>query len=212
MQIYIILFFSYMIGSFSFSRLILKFFRKKDSFKNLSINVNGTNERVNIIGGNTVSMILGPKIGLFTSLLDALKTIIPMYILKITNFPIEYYLIFSIGSLIGHVWPIYYNFKGGRGASTLIGSFLVVDFVGLITSLILGFVVGFLGLSSPGLAFMGWLLFMLPWVFFVKKDFLIINYSILLILIYFLANLPEILLLYKYIKIDGSNAYMDSLY
>ena len=99
----------YLLGSLSFSRIMLKLFAKDQEIGNLDIPIVGTDETtgVKIFGANAASMILGAKMGIMIGILDMFKVVLPMLIFKFFLYPAQtYYLIIGITGLIGHNWPI----------------------------------------------------------------------------------------------------------
>ena len=61
-------------------------------------------------------------------------------------------LICAAAAVIGHVWPMWHQFKGGKGAATLLGAYLVISYPLVIVMLISFFVLlslfGFVGLAT----------------------------------------------------------------
>jgi acyl phosphate:glycerol-3-phosphate acyltransferase len=80
-------------------------------------------------GASNVTMVMGIKFGFFTFILDLLKVIIAMnivsFIFQITSHLQIYSGLFAV---LGHIFPFYLNFKGGKGVTTLIGMFFVISF------------------------------------------------------------------------------------
>ena len=115
---------SYLLGGISVARLITK---KGDSG---GINTQGS--------GNpgTMNMLRthGIVMGLFTLLCDALKGVIPalfglLYFGNFVDIQFGYVALYTFGlfAVIGHVFPIYFKFKGGKGIATTFGIFMVAD-------------------------------------------------------------------------------------
>ena len=108
-EIYVIIAISYAFGSIPFGYLITKFFLKKDIRKIGSGNIGATNV---LRTGNKI-------IGYSTLLLDVLKAILPLIIIKI--YMNEFLFIASLSVFLGHVFPIWLKFKGGKGVATYVG-------------------------------------------------------------------------------------------
>ena len=100
---------SYLMGSIPFGFILTKIFLKKDIRKIGSGNIGATNA---LRTGNRL-------IGYTTLLLDIIKAIIPVIYVKI-NFP-ELLYIASLCAFLGHVFPIWLKFKGGKGVATYVG-------------------------------------------------------------------------------------------
>lgn len=78
------------------------------------------------IGATNVFRILGWKLGLITFTIDMLKGLIPTYIAsKIFQNP---YITIAVGlaAVVGHIFTIFLNFKGGKGVATSAGVFLAI--------------------------------------------------------------------------------------
>ena len=100
---------SYLMGSIPFGFILTKIFLKKDIRKIGSGNIGATNA---LRTGNKV-------IGYATLILDISKAIIPVIYTKI-NFP-ELIFVASLCAFLGHVFPIWLKFKGGKGVATYVG-------------------------------------------------------------------------------------------
>ena len=100
---------SYLMGSIPFGFILTKIFLKKDIREIGSGNIGATNA---LRTGNKV-------IGYTTLILDISKAIIPVIYTKI-NFP-ELIFVASLCAFLGHVFPIWLKFKGGKGVATYLG-------------------------------------------------------------------------------------------
>ena len=100
---------SYLMGSIPFGLILTKFFLKKDIRDIGSGNIGATNV---LRTGNKL-------IGYLTLVLDITKAVIPVIYVKI-NFP-ELIYIASLSAFLGHVFPIWLKFKGGKGVATYVG-------------------------------------------------------------------------------------------
>ena len=105
----LISFVSYLIGSIPSGFLLTKIFLKKDIRNIGSGNIGATNA---LRTGNKT-------IGYTTLILDVSKAVIPIIYIKL-NFP-EFIYISSLSIFLGHVFPIWLKFKGGKGVATYIG-------------------------------------------------------------------------------------------
>ena len=114
-MLFLILFLSYLIGSIPFGFLLTKIFLKKDIRKIGSGNIGATNA---LRTGNKL-------IGYSTLTLDISKAVILLLIIKF-NFS-EYLFTSSIAVFLGHVFPIWLNFKGGKGVATYVGILFCIN-------------------------------------------------------------------------------------
>ena len=112
---------SYLMGSIPFGLILTKQFLNKDIRKIGSGNIGATN-----------ALRTGNKfIGYSTLILDIVKAIIPVIYVKI-NYPDLIYIA-SLCAFLGHVFPIWLKFKGGKGVATYVGILCSINvFLGLI--------------------------------------------------------------------------------
>lgn len=106
----IFLFFSYFFASIPFGLLIGKVFYKKD------IRLEGSGN----IGATNVWRICGKPAGILTFLLDGLKGAIPVIISKYIFLNPVLPFIVALICILGHIFPVYLKFKGGRGVATML--------------------------------------------------------------------------------------------
>tara|TARA_Y100001936_G_C16026811_1_gene643047 strand:- start:64 stop:642 length:579 start_codon:yes stop_codon:yes gene_type:complete len=109
MKLEIIIIISYLLGSIPFGFLLTKIFLNKDIRKIGSGNIGATNA---LRTGNKT-------LGYATLILDILKAIIPLIFVKI--YYSEYLYISSLCVFLGHVFPVWLKFKGGKGVATYVG-------------------------------------------------------------------------------------------
>jgi len=122
---------SYLLGSIPFGFILTKIFLKKDIRDIGSGNIGATNA---LRAGNKL-------LGYATLVLDVTKAILPVLYIKF-NYP-DYIFIASLSAFLGHVFPIWLKFKGGKGVATYIGILLSINLIfGLI--FIISWVVVFL--------------------------------------------------------------------
>ena len=79
------------------------------------------------IGATNVYRVAGRKLGIITLLGDCLKAVLPMLIaMKIFSLQGNDLALIGLAAFIGHCYPIYLGFKGGKGVATALGVFLVI--------------------------------------------------------------------------------------
>ena len=108
---------SYLMGSIPFGFLLTKIFLEKDIREIGSGNIGATNA---LRTGNKL-------IGYSTLLLDVVKAIIPVLYVKI-NHP-ELIYISSLCAFLGHVFPVWLKFKGGKGVATYVGILFCINYI-----------------------------------------------------------------------------------
>ena len=114
----------YLVGSIPFGLLLSKLLSKNDPRLVGSKNIGATN----------IVRTSGWKLGLLTLIFDMLKGLIPVVILKNHLVEQSFIILFIF---LGHLFPIWIKFKGGKGIAVIIGClFGYKFFYGLIFSLI----------------------------------------------------------------------------
>jgi glycerol-3-phosphate acyltransferase PlsY len=203
----------YLLGSISFARLVTRIAAPEADITGLVVPVAGTEEaaRVEVVGANAASMILGPKLGLAVGLLDMLKVILLMLAFRLYAPDQPYYLVASVTGLLGHNWPLYHRFRGGRGFSVIFGSFVVVDWLGALVTPLVGTLVGIVILGNASLGYVAWLWLMIPWLWFRTHDVVHLVYALVVNLIFLVATLPEIRTFARYRREGKLDAYMQGL-
>ena len=112
---------SYLLGSIPFGFILTKIFLKKDIRDIGSGNIGATNA---LRTGNKL-------LGYATLMLDITKAILPVLFIKF-NYP-DYIFIAALSIFLGHVFPIWLKFKGGKGVATYVGILLSINvIIGLI--------------------------------------------------------------------------------
>ena len=120
-ELIIIILLSYFLGSIPFGYILTKIFLKKDIRNIGSGNIGATN----------VLRTGSKSIGYATLILDLSKAILPMILIKMTNN--EYLFLVGFCIFIGHVFPLWLKFKGGKGIATYIGILFCINYsLGLI--------------------------------------------------------------------------------
>ena len=115
---------AYLVGSINFG-LILGYIQGLDIRSQGSGNAGATN----------ALRILGARSGIFVFVGDAFKGYFSLYLCNLVLaqqenllfLPSDYLFLSLIFSLIGHCYPIWFNFRGGKGAATALGAFLFID-------------------------------------------------------------------------------------
>ena len=117
MELILVTTISYLMGSVPFGLILTKIFLNKDIRDIGSGNIGATNV---LRTGNKI-------IGYLTLLLDVLKAVIPVLYIKF-NFP-ELIYVSSLSVFIGHVFPLWLKFKGGKGVATYVGILFSINYI-----------------------------------------------------------------------------------
>jgi len=204
----------YLIGSISFARIGLRLAGADRDISELEIPVEGADEtaRVEIFGANAASMILGAKAGIAIGIMDMLKAAFPMLLFRIF-FPAEhYYLVIWVAVLIGHNWPLYFNFKGGRGFSVIFGGLIIIDWIAAIMLPFIGILFGLFVAGNMMIGYLGWIVFMPFWFWFRTFDLSFLSYSVTILMLFLFSTRPEVRTMAKYRREGKIEEYMRGLY
>ena len=109
---------AYMMGSIPFGKIITKLLTGEDITKTGSKNIGATN----------VYRTVSKKAGLLVLLLDGIKPIIAQVIIYyfFAQFYQNYKFLYFLTSIIGHIFPIWLMFKGGKGVACFFGGYLLI--------------------------------------------------------------------------------------
>jgi glycerol-3-phosphate acyltransferase PlsY len=76
------------------------------------------------VGAQNAFKQLGPKTGVAVGFIDAAKGALAIVIAQLANLPQIAVLLAGAAAVVGHNWPLFLRFRGGRGESTTIGVLL----------------------------------------------------------------------------------------
>ncbi|HEY8095756.1 MAG TPA: glycerol-3-phosphate 1-O-acyltransferase PlsY [Methylobacter sp.] len=105
---------AYLIGSISSAIIICRLMGLPDPREQGSGNPGATN----------VMRIGGKKAAAITLLGDSLKGFIPVYVANVLGLPAELVAATGLAAFIGHLYPVFFGFKGGKGVATSVGVLL----------------------------------------------------------------------------------------
>jgi glycerol-3-phosphate acyltransferase PlsY len=198
----------YFIGSISFARVVAHVVNPAADLNQARMTKAETGEEgtVSGIGASTASVALGKKYGGLVALLDILKAFIPVLLLRLF-FPDQvYHFVYSILCILGHNYPIYYRFQGGRGLSPMLGSLLAIEPIGLVVCMLLGTLIAIL-INLPHIALMLWFPLLALWGWLVNDNLTLVAYAFVLLVVFMIAEIPEIRLAMQYRKQGRMDVY-----
>ena len=170
-SIFMILLF-YLIGSIPFAVLISKMFSLPDPRSFGSNNPGATNV---MRSGNKVA-------GVLTFLFDLLKAYIPIHVLKIYGIEMILLCLLSFAIIVGHLYSLFLNFKGGKGVATSYGALLGIDIMAGLYAMLVWLITFILFRISGLSAIISFLL--LPSIIYVLElNYLILIFSFIITLL-----------------------------
>ena len=133
----------YLFGCIQSPYILVRLIKKVDIRKEGSGNAGATN----------VSRVLGFKYGILAGAIDVLKAIVTILVIK--SLYVDSDILIMIGSLaciLGHIYPFYLQFKGGKGVATTIGMLVGINIwfgvVALVILVIITALTGYVALAS----------------------------------------------------------------
>lgn len=113
----ILVFVAYLLGSIPFGLLLAKLFGGEDVREHGSGNIGATN----------VSRVAGPLAGILTLLLDTAKGMAAVWLAgSFTGHSALWMMLAGLAALVGHCFPVWLGFKGGKGVATALGVFVAL--------------------------------------------------------------------------------------
>jgi glycerol-3-phosphate acyltransferase PlsY len=186
-------FLGYMIGSISFARVLGRWLAPGQLEGTTAISW-GEGKRfvAENVSATSLAQRRGPRYGCLTAILDILKATGPVLILHLLYPNAPYDVIYSVAVMVGHNFPIYYRFKGGRGTSVLLGSLLVLDPLSIPVTIFFGYAIGLMILKDVLLAHhAGWIV-LLPFWFAITGQRDLILFALIVNVLRWSVSGPEI--------------------
>lgn len=107
---------AYFLGSLPTALLVVKFVTGEDVRLSGSGNVGGTN----------AARAAGLKIGALVTLIDMAKGALPVLVMQWYNPASRWLALAMLAAVVGHIFPVWIRFRGGKGVATAFGAFLVL--------------------------------------------------------------------------------------
>lgn len=107
--------FAYLLGALPFGLIFSRVFSKVDIREHGSGNIGATN----------ALRVAGPKVGILTLLADVAKGALALYLALLYASSEVLVSVVAMAVFMGHMFPIYLRFKGGKGVATMLGILLI---------------------------------------------------------------------------------------
>lgn len=183
----------YLTGAFSFARLAIKLKAPEAGLPAIQHPVTGSDETFesDSISATAIRFQLGARYGCLIAVLDMLKATLPALAFKLWQPGMPYTLLAATLAIVGHNYPVYYRFKGGRGLATVYGGFFVLDWLGTLVTSLAGMAAGML-LEQVLLIRWAGLVLMIPWIWLRTHDPAKLAYVLVANFLFWYAMLPEL--------------------
>jgi glycerol-3-phosphate acyltransferase PlsY len=119
--------FGYLLGSVPFGLVLAKLFSQVDPRKIGSKNIGATN----------IFRTAGKTLGILTLIGDVLKGMAPIWIAIQWSLSDHWIAIAGLSPFLGHIFPIFLGFKGGKGVATALGIYLVISPIAVVIEFLL---------------------------------------------------------------------------
>lgn len=159
----------YLIGTISFTRIVARIVAPGQDLSTTQYAVAGTDETWTYRGVSATSLLerAGWKAMVSVVVLDALKAFVPTMALRLAYPDNAAYALVALAVVVGHIWPVWWRFEGGRGQSSLLGALLAIDVLAVPVAAVVGAVVGLAGFTSVYMARNMGPVFLIPWFWLV---------------------------------------------
>lgn len=143
------------------------------------------------MGGANVMREIGTHEGVFVGLVDIAKGAGAILIAQALNVPELWVLGTGFGALVGHNFPVFAGFRGGRGSATIIGIFLVLAPTATLITLMVVAIPFFTSRKFGGAIIIGFALLPL-FVWLLEDSLSLVRYALAVDLFVLIRNLPDI--------------------
>ncbi len=182
----------YLLGSISFAALLARIFAPGVDLGHTEVTYSeGIKVVMTNVSATTLSFAVSKPLGMLCSLLDMAKAAVPTLVFKLLYPQAPYFLIVAVAAVVGHNWPLFNRFRGGRGFSPTYGSLFVIDW----TSVPVSFLASLAFMIITHQLFFGFLtalLFVIPWLWFRTHSLEHVLYAVAINVIYMISMIPEI--------------------
>ena len=107
---------AYLLGSVPFAIVVVRLFRGVDVRTQGSGNAGATN----------VLRTAGKALAVVTMLLDVGKGVAAVFLMKSVTYDARWLGAAAVAAVLGHVFPVWFSFRGGKGVATAVGAFVVL--------------------------------------------------------------------------------------
>jgi glycerol-3-phosphate acyltransferase PlsY len=185
----------YLAGSISFARIIARLADPRADVTHTMVDPGEGRPhiRLGFVSATSVSLHLGPRLGFATAMADMIKVAIPTLIIRRAYPDAPYYLLTALAASIGHVWPVFFGFRGGRGLTAMYGGLFAIDWIGVFATSLGGMLLGVLVFRNVLIAYMGGLWLIIGWMWLRFRSWPYVAYGVAVNILFIVAVIPELL-------------------
>jgi glycerol-3-phosphate acyltransferase PlsY len=143
------------------------------------------------MGGANVMREIGAREGIFVGLIDIAKGVGAVLIARALNVPELWVFGAGFAALLGHNFPVFAGFRGGRGSATIIGIFFVLAPEAMLVTLALLAIPFFTTRKFMAALFIGFGLLPL-FIWLLEGSLMLVRYALVIDLFMLVRNLPDL--------------------
>jgi glycerol-3-phosphate acyltransferase PlsY len=184
----------YLCGSVSFARIVRAVFAPGRDISRTSIRVEGSEQTMDFsfVSATTITAHLGMRYGFLVMLLDMFKVAAPTLLFRFAFRGAPYFLLVAAAGFLGHVWPVWYRFRGGRGILAIYAGALAIDPLGMLACSVGGYVFGLFVLRDVLSVYMTGVVLLVPWMWFTTRSPAYLAWAVFINAVFTAAMVPEI--------------------
>ena len=185
----------YLLGSISTARIVTRLAAPGSrASEGATLRLEGSEHtmRLRTVSATSVSLQIGPRYGFLTYVLDVLKIALPMLLLRGLFPDRALHLWCGAAGMVGHVWPVWHGFRGGRGISVAYGGLFAIDPIGVFVTSLLGMLFGLAVVRDVLTAYMGGVVLIMPWLWLRTHDPAVMVWAVFVNIVFAIAMVPEI--------------------
>ena len=185
----------YLVGSVSMARAVSRLARPGTPVRvDTEIRLEGSDASLTFgtVSASSVSLQHGAKYGFLTYVLDMLKVVVPVSLVRALAPGAPYFLLVAVAAVVGHIWPVWHRFRGGRGLAPIYATVLVIDWLGMFVTSIIGMAFGLFVVRSFPVAYMAGVWLLVPWFWFRTHRWEYVAFALAANLLFTVAALPEL--------------------
>jgi glycerol-3-phosphate acyltransferase PlsY len=184
----------YLVGSISSARIVGRLAAPQVDLTKTEFGIAGSEDKVEsgLVSATAISIHAGPRLGFVTMLLDMLKIALPTLLVRRAYAGANHYLLTAAAGMVGHMWPLYHGFKGGRGMSAVYGGMFAIDWIGVFATSLGGMLFGLFIVRDFLVAYMAGFWFLIPWLWFRTHDVEHLLYAVAVNVVLLVGMVPEV--------------------
>ncbi len=182
---------AYLIGAISFARIVGTRVAPGDDLTSTTLNLpGGATIDYGGVSATSIAVRGGPRWGMITGILDMAKAFVAVLVTRLVWPDEHYHLVVAVAAVIGHNYPIYYRFKGGRGQTPIYGGLLAVDWLAIPVTIVVGTSVGLALFRDMFVAYALGMWLLIPWLWW-RADVAHVVYALIVNVLFVVATIPE---------------------